>query len=81
MMDIISMYCDFVIKPIEEHVKELRAKVYSRNFFDWLSRNLYKEYLDKTEKLLFEKHQRLGEIIKEEEYFNNEIQAKLKSID
>ena len=75
------MYCDFVIKPVEDYVKELRIKVYSRNFFDWLSRGLYKEYLEKAELLLFEKYKRLGNIIQEEIDFDNEIKAKLKSTD
>ena len=75
------MYCDFVIRPIENEVKELRAKVYSKNFFDWLSRGLYKEYLEKTEKLLYKSYERLSKIIQEEIDFDTEFKAKLKSID
>ena len=81
MIDIASMYCSFVIKPIEDYVKELHVKICSRNIFDILSRGLYKEYLEKAENLLFTSYKRLEIIIQEEIDFNNEIQAKIKSMD
>lgn len=72
-MNLIKMYCDFVIKPIEEEVKMLRSKVYSKNFFDWISRDLYKLYLQKNEKLLFDSYQKLGEMIDEELAFHGKF--------
>jgi hypothetical protein len=81
MIDIVSIYCNMVINPIEDNVKELRAKVYSKNFFDWLNRRLYKEYLEKTEKMLFDRYKRLEVIIQEEIDFNNELKEKFKNID
>ena len=78
MIDIVGFYCDLVLKPTEDYVEELRAKVCSKNFFDWLSRGLYKEYLEKAEELLYERYTKLGVIIQEEIEFDNEIKEKLE---
>jgi len=69
MLDIVRIYCDLVIKPTEEARNEMRAKVYSRNFFDWLSRGLYKEYLEKYNEMLFKQYKKLNKLIEEEKIF------------
>ena len=78
MIDIINNYCNMIIKPIENHARELQIKLYSKNFFDWLNRGLYREYLEKTEEMLFEHYKKLSEIIEEEINFDNEIREKLE---
>ena len=75
-MNHIELYCKNVITPIEEQVKDLRRKVYSKNIFDFLMRSTYKEYLDKTEELLFSCYQKLGEYINDEISFQKELKEK-----
>lgn len=80
MIDIVSMYCNMVIKPTEEYTKELRAKVCSRKFSDWICRRLYQEYLDKAETLLYNSYRKLEKIIQEEKDFYDQLQEKMKSM-
>ena len=69
MIDIVKLYCDYCIKPIEEARNEMRAKVYSKKFSDFLLRPTYKKYLEKYDQMLFENYTKLGEILTEEYYF------------
>lgn len=67
-MDIVQSYINVVIKPIEEARNNIRACYYSKSIFKYLNRKVYKEYLDKYDKLLLEKCEILAQIISD---FNN----------
>lgn len=69
MFDIIDLYCHTVIKPIESKRNELTKKIYSKKIINLLLRNVYKNNLNKYDKLLYEKYQTLEEIIQKEECY------------
>lgn len=75
-MNYLDLYCKNVIKPIEDEVKRLRVKVYSKNIFDLLVRPLYKEYLEKNETFLFKCYEKLGTWIQDEADFQKELNDK-----
>jgi len=61
-MDYLKMYCDYIIKPIEDMKNEVEKKYYSSIFF----KKSYKKLLVKLNDELFSKYQKLETIIDEE---------------
>ena len=49
-MEVVKMYLDLIIKPLENEVKKQRLKVKKTRFS--FTNKIEKEYLDKIEKLL-----------------------------
>ena len=78
---IITTYCDFIIKPIEELRNEMMYKYYSKNIFHMLNRSFYKEKWDEYEEILYEKRMRLTEIVNEEIAFQKELIRLMKEQD
>ena len=73
----INLYSNMAIRPIEEKVKQLRAKVYGKNIITILFRNKKKVYLEKKEKELFEEYKKLGNMLQSEYNFQNKINKKV----
>ncbi|MCI6265535.1 MAG: hypothetical protein MR598_01650 [Erysipelotrichaceae bacterium] len=68
-MDLIKMYSDLIITPLEKEVKKLRVKVYSKKIS--FTRKADKEYLNKLENLLFEYYEKFSIFVDEEIDFCN----------
>ncbi len=68
-MNIPKMYVNYIIKPIENNLKELQACYYSKNIFKYPHKKLYKKYISIYSELLQEKLKYL-EILIEEEIIN-----------
>lgn len=62
-MSNIDSYCQVVIKPIEEKIKELHRKYYSNNIF---SKIFYKKKIYEYEKLYLEKILELEKMLENE---------------
>ena len=60
-MEYATMYMKYVIKPLENKVKEIKWKIYHKRFY--LSK---KQDLLKMEKLLFSYYEKLDQILDEE---------------
>lgn len=61
-----QMYVIYVIRPIEENIRELQFYYYSKNIFKYPNKKLYKKYIDLYSKLLQEKLKYLEILIEEE---------------
>lgn len=66
MIDVVKLYCECLIYPLEEKCKNLRSKVYSNQLSDILFRSIYRKQLEEYEKLLSENYAKLGETLNEE---------------
>lgn len=65
-MNTSKMYVTYVIKPIENNIKELEICYYSKNILKYPHKRLYKKYLDLYSNLLQEKLKYLEVLIEEE---------------
>lgn len=72
-MNYLDVYCENVIKPIEEEVKRLKFKIHSYNILDLLVRPLYKEYFEKNKNVLLKCYEKLDTWIQEEVDFQKEL--------
>lgn len=61
-----KMYVTYVIKPIEDNIKELQACYYSKNILKYPHKKLYKKYIDIYSELLQQKLKHLETLIEEE---------------
>lgn len=61
-----QMYVTYVIKPIEENIKELQVCYYSKNIFKYPHKKLYKKYINLYSELLQKKLKYLEKLIEEE---------------
>ena len=62
-MEYATMYMKYVIKPLENKVKEIKWKIYHKRFY--LSKKQDEQYLLKMEKLLFSYYEKLDQILDE----------------
>ncbi len=69
-MNIPKMYVTYIIKPIEDNIKELQGYYYSKNIFKYPHKRMYKKYIDIYSKLLQEKLKYLEKLIDEELEFH-----------
>ncbi len=74
-MELIKLYSDLIIMPLEKEVRKIREKVYNKSFS--FTRKKDKEYLDKMEKLLLDYYEKFSIFIEAEIKFNNEIKNQL----
>ncbi len=65
-----KMYVTYVIKPIEDNIKELQACYYSKNILKYPHKKLYKKYIDIYSELLQQKLKHLETLIEEEVNFS-----------
>lgn len=65
-MNIPKMYVTYIIKPIEDNIKELQIYYYSKNILKYPHKRIYKKYIDIYSKLLQEKLKYLEKLIEEE---------------
>lgn len=63
-MEYATMYMKYVIKPLENKVKEIKWKIYHKRIY--LSKKQDEQYLLKMEKLLFSYYEKLNQILDEE---------------
>lgn len=74
-MELIKLYSDLIIMPLEKEVRKIREKVYNKSFS--FTRKKDKEYLEKMEKLLLDYYEKFSIFIEAEIKFNNEIKNQL----
>lgn len=65
-MNLEELYCERIIKPIEEERNRLREKVYSKNILNIIMKDTYKKQLNKHEDLLMNCYKVLEEILNNE---------------
>lgn len=70
-MEFIELYYKYIIKPLEERVKELKCKLHNKKFY-W-NRNNDKKQLDLMESLLITYYKKLDSIVEEEIKFDENI--------
>lgn len=69
-----QMYVTYVIKPIEDNIKELQVCYYSKNILKYPHKKLYKKYINLYSELLQEKLKHLEILMEEEISFHRNIQ-------
>jgi hypothetical protein len=77
-MEVLESYAKGIIHPIEDEIKKLKGCYYSKNIFKYPFKGLYKYWIEKYEKLLFEKLNDYEGLIDEEFKFQKEFEKKLK---
>ena len=70
-MEFIEVYYKYIIKPLEEEIKELKCKLHRKKFY-W-NRKKDKVQLELTETLLMDYYKKLDSIVEEEIIFNERI--------
>ena len=63
-MELIKLYSDSILKPLEQEVKSLQIKVHKNKFLHTNEKE--KEYLKKFDNLLFDYYEHLGALIDKE---------------
>lgn len=74
-MELIKLYSELIITPLEKEVQKTREKVYNKKFS--FTRKKDKEYLEKMEKLLLNYYEKFSIFVEAEMKFNNEIKNQL----
>ncbi|MBR1377434.1 MAG: hypothetical protein IJ565_06470 [Bacilli bacterium] len=64
-MNLLESYMYFILRPIENNLKELYKHYYSNKLIDRLNRDGYKELIDKYEKVYLEKLNDYDKIMKD----------------
>ena len=75
-MHLVNLYCDMVIKPIDEERNSLIRKLRSKKVMDIMMRSLYQSYIDEYTEMLSECYKELGKMLRE----NHENRTKNSSI-
>lgn len=73
MSDIIDLYCENIVKPMENKIHYLRVKIYSPSFFDWINRSIYSKLLERYENMLYNNYIYFGTLLGEEIKHQNSI--------
>lgn len=80
MLDMINLYYNHIINPLEKEYERLEAKLQSRKILDFLLRPTYKKHLNIYRQLICDKYKKLGEIISEECNFTDELIKKYSNL-
>ncbi len=73
-MDLMQMYVEVIIKPLEKNVEELRQRVYHKKIS--LTRRKDRMRLTEMENLLFACYRRFGQFMDQEMSFYHEMDQK-----
>lgn len=66
MQDVLKLYCDNVLKPIETERNKILYKVYNKNIFDILYRKHYRKMLEKYDELYFDALRKFEKFMEED---------------
>ena len=74
-MEIIEMYSNLIIRPLEEKIDKLRKKIYTTKFS--IFKRKQKQHLEKLENLLSDYYENFAILIEKETIFNEEIKKQI----